>query len=1222
MNEQKKNSEKNLFPSIEELYDLDLSTLLDLKSKIELGEIISPQDEDEMTDGLTKNEMLEFVNAEIKERNTMNEVIDFFMYTNIDFSTNDNIIEQKELVDIDKNSNETNFISTNTITKVTNNEEVEQNITQHKGGIKGLLNKTKIDSSDFQYIIGNSISQRNAWVPLANKTKKKSLAPIKPSNNTNIKINNKNVEKHIIISVPEVKKKKKRKRRKKREEQDSLYDNQINPLELRKNYVVPEVKKFIKKKEIQQLPKIKEKPKKLEETCIKNDLEVIPTYQIGIVSKTEEHKPINKTENVFQIESTRIEFAKGMRPLSNYDCKGFAPSLIESPAWRNYEPYNNKEFELVQCCSINVTCNNNEEEIFDQEKSIDQQELHRNREIKVETTDSSTQAGYREDNNTKNLVINSDDKLLASSNNNIKKTNNQINKTYNKHKNQIINIINNNSNIDYKSHEYDINENIIEEDEDQEENEQNEYEEEIEEGNHFKNIEIPCQINEMKESNNNLTNNTSDYKSHNNSFRKSNSSKINENLITSFQKTKLSSLTTKLSKNISNNSFQKSTPLIPGPNTKLRASNQIEIKTYNNNSLHQKSKIYHLPTVPKHTLCSSNSLSQLSKTQNIHTNANEKKPQSALKRKSPFLSTQLQLRQRAQSGKLNSIANRLILSGSIVIKDYSKIYTNFNEIFNGYYLASTYSQAKTFNFESTISSLYESFKQLHYYETNSQIVQEKQMLYTDIVKAEAGVIQNRLKKLSERLLNDEDCMTSPEKYYVLKKVLELEKKNYSERVHGEESINTKLFFRVVLSRPEIYDIVCYVLGVKEQWSELPHGLALGYCWNLLWTYAPPNIDFTKIFSFQKVNHLINNRTIHRKDMLKKHISRIKNMSKKLNNLFDIMPQTFILAKEYMSFIEEFHRIGKDNPLNLWIVKPIGKSRGKGIFVIDDISDVPLADTFLVQKYLTNPLLLEGYKFDLRIYVLVTSVNPLEMFLYKDGFARVSNEKFNLFTKNNKIHLTNAAIQNRTALKSSNFEKAYGGSKISLDILKYKLNKLYNIDFNKQIWPQVKSIALKALIACQYDIPYSPACFELFGFDIIIDDKLRCWLLEINSSPSLERSNALDDQVKLPLVDDILNIIDPINIDRDALIKVLERVMKIKNNSQNVYLYSPIVQLNMDLTQIFQGKVPRAYGEMPEKMGRFERLAPSPESDKLIKLSGGQKMFGGKRDKIPFKTIEK
>ena len=199
-------------------------------------------------------------------------------------------------------------------------------------------------------------------------------------------------------------------------------------------------------------------------------------------------------------------------------------------------------------------------------------------------------------------------------------------------------------------------------------------------------------------------------------------------------------------------------------------------------------------------------------------------------------------------------------------------------------------------------------------------------------------------------------------------------------------------------------------------------------------------------------------------------------------------------------------------------------------------------------------------------------------------------------------------------KSSNYEKVYGGSKISLDILRYKLSKNNNIDFNKQIWPQVKSIILKALIACQFDIPYCPSCFELFGFDIIIDQNLKCWLLEINSSPSLERSNALDDQVKLPLVDDILNIVDPINIDREALIKVLERVMKIKNTNNNVYLYSPMVQLNMDLTQIFQGKMPRAYGEMPSKIGRFERIAPSKESDRLIKISGGQKMFGGKRDK--------
>ena len=312
-----------------------------------------------------------------------------------------------------------------------------------------------------------------------------------------------------------------------------------------------------------------------------------------------------------------------------------------------------------------------------------------------------------------------------------------------------------------------------------------------------------------------------------------------------------------------------------------------------------------------------------------------------------------------------------------------------------------------------------------------------------------------------------------------------------------EIINTlksnKKFFRVVLSRPEIYDIVCYTFYHYPQWSELPHGLSLGNCWNVLWTYGAPNLDFTKIFSFQKVNHLINNRNIHRKDLLQKHINRIRNLNKKLNEIFDIMPQTFLLSKEYMNFVEEFHKNKENSFENIWIVKPIGRSRGKGIFLTNEMFDVPFNDTFLVQKYLTNPLLLNGFKFDLRIYSLVTSVNPLEIFIYKKGFARIANEKFTLDISNLKTHLTNAAIQNKQALHSNNYEKIFGGSKISLEILKKKLLKEHNIDFDQKIFPQIKSIFIKAMIACQNDIPFSPSTFEMFGFDIIIDRNFKCWL---------------------------------------------------------------------------------------------------------------------------------
>lgn len=64
------------------------------------------------------------------------------------------------------------------------------------------------------------------------------------------------------------------------------------------------------------------------------------------------------------------------------------------------------------------------------------------------------------------------------------------------------------------------------------------------------------------------------------------------------------------------------------------------------------------------------------------------------------------------------------------------------------------------------------------------------------------------------------------------------------------------------------------------------------------------------------------------------------------------------------------------------MKPIGMSRGRGISLIKDLNDVMFSEPVVIQKYLKNPLLLDGYKFDMRIYVLLTSVNPLEVFLYK------------------------------------------------------------------------------------------------------------------------------------------------------------------------------------------------------------------------------------------------
>ena len=82
---------------------------------------------------------------------------------------------------------------------------------------------------------------------------------------------------------------------------------------------------------------------------------------------------------------------------------------------------------------------------------------------------------------------------------------------------------------------------------------------------------------------------------------------------------------------------------------------------------------------------------------------------------------------------------------------------------------------------------------------------------------------------------------------------------------------------------------------------------------------------------------------------------------------------------------------------------------------------------------------------MRIYVLVTNVKPLEAYVYKEGFGRVSTQKYSKDEEsitNKLIHLTNFSVQKDNVHQTEDsFEKKVGGCKITLRVLKQKLQKI-------------------------------------------------------------------------------------------------------------------------------------------------------------------------------------
>ena len=177
---------------------------------------------------------------------------------------------------------------------------------------------------------------------------------------------------------------------------------------------------------------------------------------------------------------------------------------------------------------------------------------------------------------------------------------------------------------------------------------------------------------------------------------------------------------------------------------------------------------------------------------------------------------------------------------------------------------------------------------------------------------------------------------------------------------------------------------------------------------------------------------------------------------------------------------------------------------------------------IVQKYLDNPLLYKNRKFDIRCFVLLDF--NYNLFFCKEGHLKGSSELYNLYNSNKYIHITNYSLQKN----SNNFELYEIGNEMSYkDFKNYLMTEKISLEkfdlminqMKQLIKISFKSVAKKIL----KEKPGNILCFEIFGYDFILDNDFKLWILEINNNPGLSISSPVIEKLVPRMMDDAFRL---------------------------------------------------------------------------------------------------
>ena len=364
--------------------------------------------------------------------------------------------------------------------------------------------------------------------------------------------------------------------------------------------------------------------------------------------------------------------------------------------------------------------------------------------------------------------------------------------------------------------------------------------------------------------------------------------------------------------------------------------------------------------------------------------------------------------------------------------------------------------------------------------------------------------------------------------------IKFQQKNFSVEIEDNPLNNLTVYTE---EKTEIREIFFKRLGFKLDKEMKVHNL-----------YSTPysierklikNINNNIINKYQKINRFYNYKEYVSKSLLYYNYQELKN---KFPNDYNYMLETYSYPDESDLIEKKFGNYTLKNNEDIWMIKPSIGSLGLKITILTNFSEIKLKD-YLITKYLHNPHLIKGYKYDLRLHGLVSTIKPMKLYLYNEGLVRLASEKYNFNineTQNRFSFLTNLFINKKNKNKfiyPKNLENMEDSNLWNLETFR-KYCARNNINFDK-LNNEIADIFIKMILSVREKIIkeiernklQSSNFYHLIGFDIILDENLKPYLLEANRLCGFRDDNDAEKYYTFNIIADTLNIIGirPINL---------------------------------------------------------------------------------------------